>query len=128
MLRSLRDATAIAALARDDAIASVTAYRHLREGIDVDDLTGAGVHVPARRQGGRRGLDPATSGSNACTGTHRAPVERAVAVLEVCWSALHHGTLDPARIGALCSGAGLVRGGAWALARRCREAPGRCSG
>ena len=67
--------------------------------------SGAGIRVPARRQRGGRELDPATLGWNAYINAHRAPVERAIAVLKVRWKALRHVTLDPGRIGALAAAA-----------------------
>lgn len=67
--------------------------------------SGAGIYVPARRPRGRHDLDAATSGWNAYINAHRAPVERAIAVLKIGWKALEHISLCPQRIGAIAAGA-----------------------
>jgi len=67
--------------------------------------SGAGIRVPVRRQRGGRELAPATLGWNAYINAHRAPVERAIAVLKVGWKALEHVSLCPQRIGAIVAAA-----------------------
>ncbi|PPK91908.1 DDE superfamily endonuclease [Kineococcus xinjiangensis] len=66
---------------------------------------GAGIHVPVRRPGGTHILDPVTRGWNSYINTHRAPVERGIAVLKKRWKALQQVSLCPQRIGDIVAAA-----------------------